>query len=71
MSEDCYIYWDGDNVPEDEKYIYFQCTECHKKDEKGKLWKAQYGYGNWSIGCNTCQKVIHQVNKNGKNKTNS
>lgn len=67
MSEDCYIYWDGEDVPEEDRYIYMQCTECHKKNNKGTLWLAKYGYGNWTVGCNNCPKIIHQ---NGKNPAN-
>jgi hypothetical protein len=63
VSEDCYIYWDGEDVPEENRYIYMQCTECHINNKKGTKWAAQYGYGDYSIACHNCQKLIHQATK--------
>lgn len=59
MSEDCYIYWDGDEVAESERRIHIQCVECHTTNKKGIRWSAQMGYGPKVICCQ-CQRVIHQ-----------
>jgi len=58
-SENCYIFWDGDDVTENERGIYFQCTECHEKNGKGKLWSAKSGYPVCDIHCEFCKKLIH------------
>lgn len=59
MSEQCYIYWDDDSVPEHERRIYMQCVECFKKNRKGYPWSAFMGYGAAKIVCQ-CGYVIHQ-----------
>lgn len=54
MSEDCYIYWD-------EEFVYIQCKECHAKNGKGVVWRAEMGYKN-KVVCSQqgCGNIIHQ-----------
>jgi len=59
MSEDCYIYWDGEEVPEAQRTIHVQCADCHKNNKKGVRWSALMGYGP-TVRCCTCDHVIHQ-----------
>lgn len=59
-SKDCFIFWDGDDVPNNERLIHYQCIECHKKNRKGFLWQARNGYGSVDIFCELCKGVIHK-----------
>lgn len=61
--KDCYIYWDGEDVPEDERYIYYQCVECHRENGLGLLWPKENGYVN-NTKCWHCNKIIYD--KGGK-----
>lgn len=66
--EDCYIYWDDENVPEDDRYVYYQCVECHDKNGLGLLWPKTNGYVS-NTRCWHCDKIIYNKgNNNEKNK---
>jgi hypothetical protein len=56
--EDCYIYWDDESVPEQDRYIYFQCVECHNKNGLGLLWLKTNGYAE-KTKCWHCDKTIY------------
>lgn len=61
MSDDCYFYWDGDEVPENERKIYWQCTECNEENGKGAVkWRAEWGYGK-TLKCQ-CGRWINKGN---------
>jgi len=59
QSENSYIVVDGEEMPENERKIYFQCLECHKKNGRGYLWLARNGYGAYDILCKECKRLIH------------
>ena len=60
MSEDCYIYWDNDDVKEAERKIYWQCVKCQENNHLGiAKWRAAWGYGNVTIRCK-CGNLINE-----------
>ena len=63
MSEDCYFFWDDDDVLYEDRKVYMQCMRCYNdKDKpnyrKGIMWSAKGGYPNIEIRCN-CGEIIH------------
>ena len=58
MSEDCYFFWDGEDVSYGDRKVYMQCVECHKESGKGIFWPARSGYPDIELRCN-CGKIIH------------
>lgn len=62
----CYIYWDDDNTPPNERKIYIQCEECFKKTKKGFYWGKSLLYGPHVIKCNLCNTIIYKRKKREK-----
>ncbi len=60
-SQDCYIFWDNEGVPEANRLIHYQCVDCHEVNKKGHLWCARDGYGNFEIYCEFCKAEIHKA----------
>lgn len=58
MTETCYIYWDDDDV-EDRK-VFVQCAVCHRENKKGLLWSNIVGYGDKTVKCDLCNRVIYK-----------
>lgn len=56
--QNCYVYWDGDEVPEAERRIHVQCSACQQQNGRGLFWPAWAGYGDKQIVCE-CGAVIN------------
>ena len=71
QKKSCYIFWDSDKVPEDERQIYLQCEECFRKNKKGFPWPYPLLVGRKTIKCNLCNTIIYQrIKKSKKNEEN-
>lgn len=67
MSEDSYIYWDDDDIPDAERRVYIQCQECYDKNKRGIKWVGELGYGGRVI-CQ-CGHVINSGDDDEKDTT--
>lgn len=61
MSENCYIYWDDEEILD--RKVYLQCESCFEQNKKGFLWQAKNGYADIDIIC-SCGKIIHKKDDN-------
>jgi len=61
MKKSCYIYWDNDDIPQNEQKVYVQCEKCFQKNKKGFRWSLFYG--KHEIKCNLCNTIIYEREK--------
>lgn len=67
MKKNCYIYWDGPEVVnENDKRVHVQCEECFKKNKKGIIWGGNLLYGPKTIKCTECDTIIYKKTKRKK-----
>lgn len=62
----CYVFWDGDNIKDYERKVYIQCEECHKKNKKGFKWAKEFLHGILEIKCSLCDTIIYKKEKKKK-----
>ena len=67
IKEDCYIFWDGEEVPEEDKAIHLQCKKCFESNQKGFRWSKDLLYGKNEIKCSLCDAIIYKREKKKKN----
>lgn len=65
--ENFYIFWDDESVAENERRVYIQCVECHKKNGKGVPWSIRLLTEGMEVKCELCHTIIYTTNEEGDN----
>lgn len=61
IQNDSYWYMEGEG---DDAMMRALCATCAQKQQKGWLWQAVLGYGDYDLFCHSCKNAIHIREKN-------
>jgi hypothetical protein len=56
IKQDSYWFVEGEN---DDAMMKALCSICAKKQQKGWIWHAELGYGDYDLFCSSCNNAIH------------